>query len=164
MGRRSVDPETLKIEIARLRDLDVPELRNRWLELYGRPAPKTFRRNLLVRGLAYQMQVEVYGGLSTATKRRLRETADAVRAGREGAVGTGVRIKPGTRLIRVWQDKTHTVTALIDGFEWDGARYGSLSEIARSITGTRWNGLVFFGVKPRPAANKNARGRSAEHA
>ncbi len=59
------------------------------------------------------------------------------------------RIKPGTKLIRVWQDTTHTVTVLADGFEWQGRRYRSLSVIARTITGTRWNGLVFFGVKSR---------------
>jgi hypothetical protein len=58
--------------------------------------------------------------------------------------------------MRVWQDKTHTVTALAEGFEWQGSRYRSLSEIARTITGTRWNGLVFFGVKSRTANSKVA--------
>src|SRR5258707_551610 len=68
MARPTVDPETLESEIAQLRDLDITELRKRWQKHYGRSAPKTFRRNLLIRGLAYQMRVEVYGGLSAATK------------------------------------------------------------------------------------------------
>jgi plastocyanin len=71
------------------------------------------------------------------------------------------RIKPGTKLIRVWQGKTHTVTALADGFEWQGSRYRSLSEIARTMTGTRWNGLVFFGVKSKASNSKAAGGSKA---
>src|ERR1700736_1026275 len=99
----------LEVEVAQVRDLDITELRKRWQKLYGRPAPKTFRRNLLIRGVAYQMHVAVHGGLSAATKRRLREIAEAVRAGNEDAVLPGPRIKPGTRLYRAWRDKTHVV-------------------------------------------------------
>ena len=86
MGRNPIDAETLKAEIERLPDLGLNELRARWKKLYGRPAPKFFRRKLLVRAVAYQMQVEAYGGLSPATKRGLREIAAAVRAGNEEAV------------------------------------------------------------------------------
>jgi hypothetical protein len=102
------------------------------------------------------MHVAVHGGLSAATKRRLREIAAAVRAGNEDAVLPGPRIKPGTRLYRVWQEKTHVVTVTDDGFEWDGTRYKSLSAVARAITGTQWNGYAFFGLKRRPSKNKNA--------
>jgi hypothetical protein len=102
------------------------------------------------------MHVAVHGGLSAATKRRLREIAEAVRAGNEDAVLAGPRIKPGTRLYRAWQDKTHVVTVIDDGFEWEGARYKSLSAVARAITGTQWNGYAFFGLKRRPTKNKNA--------
>jgi len=154
--RRLVDPTTLDVEIAKVRDLDITALRAQWHKLYGRPAPKTFRRNLLRRGVAYQMHVAVHGGLSAATKRRLREIAEAVRAGNEDAVLPGPRIKPGTRLYRVWQDKTHHVTVLDDGFEWEGTRYASLSAVAKAITGTNWNGYAFFGLKRRPSKNKNA--------
>ena len=70
----------------------------------------------------------------------------------------GPRIKPGTRLIRLWQDKTHTVEVLQDGFEWEGRRYSSLSAIAKAISGTNWNGYTFFGVKRRPLKNKNGTG------
>jgi hypothetical protein len=150
MARRLVDPKTLEAEIARLPDLGLAELRARWKDLYGRPAPKFFRRKLLVLGVAYQMRVEVYGGLSAETKRRLREIAQAVRAGNEEAIIPGPRIKPGTQLIRLWQDKTHRITVLNDGFEWNGTRYASLSAIAKAITGTNWNGYTFFGDKRRP--------------
>jgi DUF2924 family protein len=158
MGRNPIDAETLKAEIERLPDLGLNELRTRWKKLYGRRAPKFFRRKLLVRAVAYQMQVEAYGGLSTATKRRLREIAAAVRAGNEEAVIPGPRIKLGTRLYRSWQGKTHCVLVLPDGFEWQGSRFGSLSAVAKAITGTNWNGFTFFGIKRRPSKNKNAAG------
>ena len=84
----------------RLPDLGLAELRARWLKLYGTPAPKFFRRELLVRAVAYQMQVKAYGGLSAATKRRLREIAEAVRSGNEDDLFSAPRIKPGTQLLQ----------------------------------------------------------------
>ena len=155
--------KTLEAEIARLPDLGLAELRQRWLELYGTPAPKFFRRELLVRAVAYQMQVKAYGGLSPATKRRLREIAEAVRNGKEDELFSAPKIKPGTQLLRVWREETHRVTALPDGFEWRGSRFGSLSAIAREITGTNWNGYAFFGLrrrsrkKPPPATPEHDR-------
>lgn len=153
-----VDPDAVEDEIAHLRDLDLHELRKRWRGLYGGPAPQFFRRKLLIRAVAYQMQVKVYGGLSEPTKRRLREIAEAVRNGNEESVLGGPRIKPGTRLIRLWQNKTHTVEVLQDGFEWEGRKYPALSAIAKAISGTNWNGYTFFGIKRRPLRNKNGAG------
>jgi hypothetical protein len=141
--------EALEAETACLPALGLGELRQRWLKLYGTPAPKFFRRELLARAVAYQMQVKVYGGLSPATKRRLREIAEAVRTGNENDLFSAPRIKPGTQLLRVWREQTHRVTALPDGFEWSGARFSSLSAIAREITGTNWNGYAFFGLRRR---------------
>jgi hypothetical protein len=146
----------LEIEIAHLCDLDLAELKRRWLTLYACPVPKFFRREHLIRAIAHRMQIVAYGDLKPSTKRLLHSIVDSVRAGNEEGIGFGPRIKPGTKLIRTWQDKTYIVLALDKGFEWQGTRYRSLSEIARAITGTRWNGLVFFGIKPRPAGNKNA--------
>jgi Protein of unknown function (DUF2924) len=116
----------------------------------------SLRRDFLIRAVAYQLQVKAFGGLSAATKRKLREIAAAAREGRFDPALIGPRVKPGTRLIRVWRGETHTVHVLEDGFEWNGSRYGSLSVIAKAISGTNWNGWVFFGVKRRPARNKNA--------
>ena len=104
------------------------------------------------------MQVEAYGGLSVATKRRLREIAHAARNGDANAMLGSGRIKPGTQMIRQWQNTTHTVTALVDGFEWSGRTYKSLSAVANAITGTNWNGFAFFGIKRAPSGNKNASG------
>lgn len=146
-------------EIARLRDLDLAELKRRWQMLYACPVPKFFRLEHLIRALAYRMQIEAYGDLKPSTRRRLRNIVDAVRTGNQDGIGSAPRLKPGTKLIRIWQDKTQIVTALEDGFEWQGARYRSLSDVARAITGTRWNGRVYFGVKPRPAGNKTSKGR-----
>jgi len=159
MVRRQFDLSALRDEIAQLRDLDLPALRERWEKSHGSPAPKTVRRDMLIRSLAYRFHAEALGGLKPSTKRQLRQILDATRTGTEVPVSSSPRIKAGTRLIRVWQDKTHTVTVLADGFEWNGSRYRSLSEIARSMTGTRWNGLVFFGVKPRSSGDKNAIGQ-----
>jgi hypothetical protein len=158
MSRQATDDASLEAEIARLPDLGLNELRVRWKTLFGHPAPKSLRRNFLAHAIAYQMQVEVYGGLSETTKRRLREIAAAVRRGDADAAGIGSQTRPGTQMIRQWKDKTHTVTALTDGFEWDGQVYKSLSAIAKAITGTNWNGFAFFGVKRAPLGNKNAAG------
>ena len=158
MSRKPVDDAALQAEIRRLPDLSLLELRNRWKLLFGHLAPKSLRRNFLARAVAYQMQIEAYGGLSAATKRRLREIAKAVRNGdTNAAIGAG-RIKPGTQMIRQWQNTTHTVTALAEGFEWQGRTYKSLSAVANAITGTNWNGFAFFGIKRAPSGNKNASG------
>lgn len=156
--RRSLNASNLEDETALLRGLDLSELRKRWREVRGRPAPINFRRKFLIRALAYEMRVKVHGGLSVETKRRLREIAKAVRNGNEEAVFSQPRIKPGTHLIRRWQDTTHTVLIREDGYEWEGKRFSSLSAVARAITGTNWNGYAFFGLKRRSAGNKNAAG------
>jgi len=158
MAHGTIDDAALEAEIGRLPALSLLELRNRWKTLFGHPAPKSLRRNFLARALAYQMQVETYGGLSVATKRRLREIANAVRTGDANAMLGSSRIKPGTQMIRQWQNTTHTVTALVEGFEWNGRTYKSLSAVANAITGTNWNGFAFFGIKRAPSGNKNASG------
>jgi hypothetical protein len=152
--------EQVEAEIAGLPALSLEELRERWRVLYGNPAPRSLRRDLLMRAVAYQIQVKAIGGLSAATKRKLREIAAAAREGRFDASSVAPRVKPGTRLIRVWQGETHSVLVLEDGFEWKGTRYGSLSLIARTITGTNWNGWTFFGVKRgTPREGRDSLGR-----
>ncbi len=113
----------VEAEIDRLDDLDLTTLRERWRNVCGRPAPVAFRRKFLIRALAYQLQVQAFGGLAPATKRRLKEISEAVRTGNEASVLAAPRIKAGTRLYRSWKDKTHVVTILTDGFEWQGARH-----------------------------------------
>jgi Protein of unknown function (DUF2924) len=158
MPRGTIIDTALETEIGRLPGVSLPELRERWRMLFGHPAPKSLRRNFLARAVAYQMQVEAYGELSAATKRRLREIANAARNGDANATLCSSRIKPGTQMIRQWRDTTHTVTALAEGFEWNGCTYKSLSAVANAITGTNWNGFAFFGIKRAPSSNKNAAG------
>jgi hypothetical protein len=147
MPRGTIEDVALEAEIGRLPNLSLFELRHRWKTLFGHPAPKSLRRNFLARTVAYQMQVESYGGLSVAAKRRLREIADAVRNGDANAILGSRRVKRGTQMIRQWQTTTHTVTTLAEGFEWNGRTYSSLSAVANAITGTNWNGFAFFGIK-----------------
>jgi Protein of unknown function (DUF2924) len=158
MAVRSAQHKTLEAEIRHVTDLDLAELRNRWKAHFGNPAPLSLRRKFLARAVAYQMQVEAYGGLSNSTKRRLREIAEAVRRGNPDAAGVARQIRPGTQMIRQWRDETHTVTAIADGFEWNGQIYKSLSAVAKEITGTNWNGYAFFGIKRAATGNKNAAG------
>lgn len=149
---QSGDPisDTLRREIAALGDLDLYELRARWLTFYHRPAPRFFRRDLLIRGIAYEMQAKVYGGLSVKIRRQLQKIAPAAdNSASFAAADLPRRLRPGTRLVRAWKGVTHTVNVLEDGFEWQEKRYRSLSAIAKVISGTNWNGNTFFGLKPR---------------
>jgi hypothetical protein len=158
MSRQECDEAALEAEIGRLPDLGHDELRARWKSLFGHAAPKSLRRKFMARAVAYQMQVAEYGGLSAATRRRLREIAIAVRNGDRSGVLGGVQIKPGSQLIRQWQNTTHTVMVLDDGFALDGRTYKSLSAVAKVITGTNWNGYAFFGIKRAVRGNKAAAG------
>src|SRR5205807_10168033 len=107
MSPKAIDDAALQAEIGRLPDLSLLEHRHRWKTLFGHPAPKSLRRNFLARAVAYQMQVEAYGGLSAATKRQLREIANAMRTGDASTILGSSRIKPGTQMIRQWQNSTH---------------------------------------------------------
>lgn len=147
---RMFKQQKVEAEIAHLRDLGVADLRKRWLDLYGRPVPKYVRRDLMIRAVAYQLQVRAFGGLSEATKQKLREIAAAAREGTFDEIDLEPRIRSGTKLVRSWKNTTHEVMVLDDGFAWRGKRYTSLSTIAKTITGTSWNGWRFFGVA-RPA-------------
>src|SRR5260221_9531850 len=116
MPRGTIDDAALETEIGRLPALSLLELRTRWKTLFGHSAPKSLRRKFLARAVAYQMQVEAYGGLSNSTKRRLREIAEAVRRGNPDAAGIARQIRPGTQMIRQWRDEKHGFTAIADGF------------------------------------------------
>ena len=140
-GRRN---EAIEAEIEALGDLSLGELRRRWRDHHGRAAPQSLRRKLLIRALAYQMQVNAHGGLSPAAARRLQ----AIAAGRNtNDVPRRAAVpEPGTRFIRDWNGATHIVDVVEGGYLWKGARYRSLSVIARTITGARWSGPRFFGL------------------
>jgi hypothetical protein len=131
-----------------LAKMSTAEMGDLWLELFDGPPPMKVRRELLIRILAYKIQEQAFGGLSTRTRRRLKQIAVSLENGNSKLNMDQGPIKPGTRLIREWRGKTHTVSVVETGFEFRGSKYGSLSEIARMITGTRWSGPLFFGLRP----------------
>ena len=110
------------------------QLLRKWTTLYKQPPPPRLRKNLMVRVLTYRIQEQAYGGLSTRTRKRLRDLAAAYNSNSRTPYRIAARIKPGTRLIREWQGKTHEVTVAEGSYEYRGSRYSSLSEIARLIT------------------------------
>jgi hypothetical protein len=118
-----------------------------WREHFGVPQPEQTRRDLIIRVLAYKIQEQAFGRLSSSIRRRLRQLASAMEKDPNSTISNTRVIKPGTRLIREWQGKSYKVTVAKSGFEYDGQWYASLSEIARLITGTRWSGPLFFGLK-----------------
>ena len=127
-----------------------------WQELLGEPAPAYIRKELLLRILAYRIQEQAFGGLNPATERRLRQLARMFEKDPNATLPNVRPAKPGTRLIRQWQGRTYKVTVREEDFEYEGKRYRSLSEIARLITGTRWSGPLFFGLRSA-GAQENTR-------
>lgn len=146
--------DDLKQKLASLGQLTRPQLVTLWTELKGaRPAFRA-RRDFLARVVAYHLQERAYGGLSKATQRRLKRLAEALEAGETPKYASRPQIKPGTRLIRAWRGDTHEVEVQPRGFGYRGQTYRSLSEIARLITGTRWSGPLFFGLKGKPGGDR----------
>ena len=143
-----IDPETLAGDLANLSGLDFDALKNRWRALYGSEPPAGIWRSLLVRAIAYKLQEQALGGLKPATRRWLARAADNIATGRASIAHASPRIKPGTRLLRQWQAVTHDVTVIEGGVLYGGQQYRSLSQVARVITGSRWSGPLFFGLKP----------------
>jgi hypothetical protein len=148
MEKRAID---VAKALVRLSEVTIFELRGEWRRLHRMPPPMRLSRDLLVRGITYKLQERAYGGLSTAIARKL-ERASADLLGR-GAVKPAppISLKPGTRLVREWRGVTHMVLIHADGIEWRGQRYHSLSVVAREITGARWSGPRFFGLKAAAA-------------
>jgi hypothetical protein len=132
-------------EIAALEELDRTALLERWRDAFRRDAPPRLSRPLMEKAIAYDIQVRAFGGLSARTIRALRAAARAdSRPALNGLPGCG------TRLVREWNGVLHEVEVLEDGYLWRGKRHRSLSAIARAITGTKWSGPRFFGLKGRP--------------
>jgi Protein of unknown function (DUF2924) len=130
--------------------MPAPALRIYWQRLFDSPPPR-YNRRFLESRLAYRIQELAYGGLKPATVARLEALGEQLDGGNITVRRMRADDRPvvGTRLMREYQGVEHTITVLQDGYEWQGRPYKSLSAIARSITGTRWNGLVFFGLKSR---------------
>ncbi len=138
-----------------LSELTLPELRTEWRRLYRSQAPR-LSRELMVRALAYRIQERACGGLAPALGRKLREYGRKDAKIPDGLNTAGALLKPGTRLVREWNGRTYTVMITEDGFAYNGMTYGSLTKIARIITGAHWSGPRFFGMGGRTVKASNA--------
>ena len=134
-------PDPRAREITSLGDLSRADLVEHWVELFGSAPPTTLTKDLLARGITYEMQVRQRGGLTAAESKLLAGLAQGKTDPNPEA------LKAGTRLYRSWRGVTQEVLVLEGGYSWRGKNYASLSEVARAITGTRWSGPRFFGVK-----------------
>lgn len=139
---------SLAEDLTALPDLPLDELKRRWRDLYGASPPSRLGRALMVRGIAYRVQEQALGDLRPTTRRRLARAAEEIGSGRTPSAPPPV-IKPGTRLLREWQGVTHEVIVLEHSIQYRGETWASLSAVAREITGTRWSGPLFFGLKGR---------------
>jgi Protein of unknown function (DUF2924) len=152
----------LDSDIAALPTLSAQELRVVWRGLRcGEPTAGS-SRDLMLREIAYKMQERAHGGLAPAVKRRLRTLAEEFEANGVGALAPAPLLKPGTRLLREWGGKTHAVIVLDDGFEYDGERHQSLTQIARRITRAHWSGPRFFGLRKTAAPSVDSAGARHE--
>jgi hypothetical protein len=154
-----LDASLLSI-VANLEGLDLDGLRRQWRAQLGGEPPTHLPRWLLMRGLAYRLQSDAFGGLDKSIRRILR-------SGREDGVGApfdrrapqmrdGVALKVGALLVREWKGKLERVMILEEGFAWNGQTFGSLSQIAKAMTGTNWNGHRFFGLRQGKTAPADA--------
>jgi hypothetical protein len=136
--------------VAALKSLPIPQLKQQWRDLFE-SEPPPYNRRFLEHRLAYRIQELAYGGLKPEMLRRLRALAEELDGGDPLNRRRHHQDRPlaGTRLIREWQGVDHCVTVRDDGYEYQGCPYKSLSAVARTITGTRWNGWLFFGLKNR---------------
>jgi hypothetical protein len=148
---------SVEAEIARLRGLDVKALHARWRISFGQDAPTHVARHLLFAMLAYRLQAEAIGDLDAETARFLKQVDLA--PSKQAAVPLTQAfawrtrdLSPGTVLTREWSGQHHRVMVLDGGFVWQGRTYSSLSEIAKAITGTKWNGPRFFGLRDQKHA------------
>lgn len=145
---------SLEDEIARLRGLDLKGLRARWKGVFRRSAPPHLPRHLLFGALAYQLQADELGDLAPDAVRLLKQlgsggrTVDAVRITTEFAQQRA-NLKAGTILMREWRGRQQRIMVMTDGFAWNGKTFDSLSAVAFAITGTRWNGHRFFGLRDK---------------
>jgi len=148
--RLSLNTRKLGSEMASLPALDRRALIEKWRSLYGMEPPVGSQNKFLMHAISYRMQEQALGGLKPATRRFLEKAAQD-NASRQQILPS-INIKPGTRLLREWHGVTYEVVIMEEGVQCNGKHYRSLSEVARAITGARWSGPLFFGLKKQEAA------------
>ena len=148
------DPVVEK-HLATLPTLSKAALCDLWKLFFDSTPPSQLRRDLMIPILSYRIQEQAFGSLSARSQERLRQLSRAFEEGSDPTAAGAPRIRPGTRLVRQWGDRVHLVNVQTNGYEYQGTRYQSLSAIARLITGTRWSGPLFFGIKRESANGKS---------
>jgi hypothetical protein len=143
--QRAADAVDLNADLAGLATMSIDDLRSRWRVQTGKPAPAGFSKDLIARALAYQLQEQHLGGLDARDRRAMAMAARA-------EAGAIQHLKVGSVIVREYQGVLHEVMVVPDGLCWRGGTYTSLSTIAALITGTRWNGPRFFGLRRRNSA------------
>src|SRR6476660_2950546 len=151
---RALTRMSVEIEIAHLRGLDLGGLRARWQSAFQRSAPAHLTRHLLFAVIAYRLQADRFGDLDHATRQVLdrtvtKEAGPAMSAQLASFDQKRTELTPGTVLVREWDRRSQRVTVMADGFAWNGQTYDSLSKLAFAITGTKWNGPRFFGLRDK---------------
>jgi hypothetical protein len=146
--RKALSEQAVRAELVRLLELPLDDLKAHWQGLYGSPPPKRLGRLIMMRAIAHRLQEKAFGGVSPATRRRLKRLGADLTAGR-ASKPAAIKIKPGTRLLREWQGEMHEVIVLEGDVLYRGQSFRSLSAVAREITGTPWSGPLFFGLKDR---------------
>jgi len=142
-----VSPSALAPEIEELQEATSANLKQRWRALYRTEAPRRISRDLLIRALAYRIQEKALGGLKPSTRRLLAKVTADASAHRSIQVAPEPSLKPGTVLLREWHGTQHQVIVRENGIGFNGKLYKSLSQVAYRITGTKWSGPLFFGLK-----------------
>lgn len=139
--------------LAGLATMSPAQLRAEWRRLHrGHPLPEGLSADLVARAVAWRIQEREHGGLPPARVRELARLAKQMRDGGDLDLERSVKLKPGTRLVRQWHNKTYRVLVLDQGFQFEDRHYPSLTPIAREITGAAWSGPRFFGLKQRTGA------------
>lgn len=130
-----------------LSNLSLQELRQIWAETWMMQPHAKIGRTMLIKSLGYKRHEQAMGGLPSGLQQRLKALVAAYKRNPRCLDEDVHGLKPGTRLVKTWKERRHTVLVVKDGFEYEDRIYTSLSEVAFSITGSRWNGWVFFGLK-----------------
>jgi len=141
------DIESVSVRVESLRILGPEELDQTWRALFGSERPRRVYGDLLIKALGYRLQEKAFGGLKPSTRRVLERWGRDQSARGPTVEPARIQLKAGTALVREWHGVSYRVTVLDDGFDFNGERFRSLSEIARKITGVRWSGPLFFGLK-----------------
>ena len=148
-------PDSVEKRLAALPTLRKAALCELWKQFFHSDPSSQLRRDLMIPILAYRIQEQAFGSLSAPTRERLRQLGLAFEKKSDSPLAGAPRVRPGTRLVRQWGDQVHLVHVHVNGYEYQGTRYRSLSEIARLITGTRWSGPLFFGIKNESTSDKS---------